>query len=98
MKSGKDEIFSIISIEKINYINSLIEKTSIKDVHCLPKYLKLLQDFGYGEGFFFYYGDDHEFILTPFFKRDINEDDQYFDIVSPSIMVVQLIILKIREN
>ena len=45
--------------------------------------MKLFQDYGYGEGFFSFYGNEEEFVITPYFKRKINKENDFIDIISP---------------
>ena len=69
-----------------------------KDPFYLPEYLKIYENPGHrksvrhfgGQGFLFRYGDDRNFIIYPFFKRDIRDlpfaDSSVsglYDIVSP---------------
>ena len=60
-----------------------------KDVFSNPDYLDLFSEFENNEIIYFFYGEEKNYILLPFFKRPIktvileDEKNNYFDLVSP---------------
>jgi hypothetical protein len=83
MDVKNEDLFSIITLEKFDYLKSLFDKVITKDIHCSPDYIKLFQNLDYGEGFYTLFRDGENFILTPFFRRKINPENDYYDIISP---------------
>lgn len=70
----------IITLEKSHYIKNLLDDFPEKDIHYHPDYLKLFQDFLGTKGIYMLYGNDKNYILSPYFERKISE--KYLDLVS----------------
>jgi hypothetical protein len=77
--------------------HEVLDRCAIKDVNWLPEYLKIFEhesnpesfmSFG-GKGHLFFYGDEQNFIIYPFFKRGVSDlkgcegFGHLYDIVSP---------------
>jgi hypothetical protein len=86
----------ILSVKDNILWKSMLAKLNLKDPHYLPEYLQIYEEmsegepkthFG-GEGLLFFYGDNDNFIIYPFFKRPINvlsfhSFEGLYDIISP---------------
>jgi lipid II:glycine glycyltransferase (peptidoglycan interpeptide bridge formation enzyme) len=74
----------IITLKEKEHLRKLIGRCIEKDIHSSPDYLGLFQDYQGYEAFYVYYGDEHNYILVPYFKRPIHLSTQkLFDIISP---------------
>ncbi|MFC2136423.1 GNAT family N-acetyltransferase, partial [Bacteroidota bacterium] len=66
----------------------LFNNCVLKDVHLHPDYLLVFQKFSGQKGLYFFYGDEKNYILVPYFKRLVqlhenSSEEEYFDLVSP---------------
>jgi len=69
----------------------LLEKIRNKDIHFTPEYIESFEKI-FGKGYLFFYGDKENYIIYPFFMREINKlpffeliysNEKYYDITSP---------------
>lgn len=69
----------------------LLDKIEKKDIHFTPEYMICFEEI-FGKAYLFFYGDEDNYIVYPFFKREINNlpffklvdsKDNYYDITSP---------------
>ena len=75
----------IITLERSNYIKNLLNDFPEKDIHYYPDYLKLFEDFLGTKGIYVFYGDDKNYIITPYFERPVStgaQNSEYIDLVS----------------
>lgn len=66
-------------------IEKIVEQCDPNDVYCQLRYLKIFSRYLSTEGFYAFYGDENNYILTPFFKKALldGQGDKYYDLISP---------------
>ena len=72
----------IMTSDDSEQIINLLERCK-RDIFSHPEYLKLFAEFENNEVIYFYYGNENNFIIIPYFKRKIKNTENKFDLVSP---------------
>jgi len=75
----------ILKLEEKGYIKNLLDKCILNDIHCHPDYLSIFQEYQGNNAIYFYFGNEENYIIIPYFKRPIKilGFNEYFDLVSP---------------
>jgi len=78
--------FQIINSNQAKEIRKLVARCVPNDIHSHPDYLDMFSKYLSVELVYFLYGDPNDYILVPFFKKRLTNNEgggEYFDLVSP---------------